>query len=422
MAHNNGVISRPVNVIDDVAYVLGENSGDVGTLCTSNIINKWSKNKPIRYYDYVNNVKTVHPGTLTDAQRKGTSDDQSAGIYYGLKLSGTQAGQDTSTWPNLHGSTFEYQKPRGASQKELYRILDFTGYCHSAVPNPYGSFGGTEESAVGYFNNANGITGITVQYSGTNSTGVDLSDILLGTSETRTTVLSQTYPCIIIGKGNTHYITALGFEGDPNHAPRPLYYNNAYVGGHWIADTSKLVYGNHGSTAPWTAAENELQATIVLLRSAKSSGIFLDAAGTQDLSQYWIDCSDAITTTYAPVPVPGAVNINLSLVAYTNGITVSATNVIYQNNKIRVPLAWTGTPVGSGAFTCTVNTTIGATSASPVTLSGNVETQFLLMAQYNISDFDIIPGIPTQYHAVVTVVTQDGSATNTSTQEFDITI
>ena len=48
MANSNGKITAPVSMYD-VQQVLGENSTDLTTLCLSNQINKWAKNKPIKH-------------------------------------------------------------------------------------------------------------------------------------------------------------------------------------------------------------------------------------------------------------------------------------------------------------------------------------------------------------------------------------
>ena len=209
------------------------------------------------------------------------------------------------------------------------------------MANPSASFG-SEGSAVGYFNYENGISGISVRYYDPvngNPYGVDLTGVLMDPNESGTSALQQTYPCIIVGKNNTHYITALGYEDDPNHEPRPVYYNNAYVGGTWVADTSKPVFdqGGHTTTPPWTSAQTGLSATVVLLRTAKSGGIYLDALGTQDLAENWFECTTDITTTKAPVPMPGAVNVSLDLIAFENGFYVEPLAVTaFDTNSVTI--------------------------------------------------------------------------------------
>ena len=46
MAYSDGIISAPVSV-RDVQRALGVGSGDVGTLCKSELVNQWSKYKPV---------------------------------------------------------------------------------------------------------------------------------------------------------------------------------------------------------------------------------------------------------------------------------------------------------------------------------------------------------------------------------------
>lgn len=326
--------------IADVQAVLNLSNKDIGALIAQGAllgrINKWARYKPVRYYTYVNSQKVPYPGLLSGDMWKGSNIEQNEGAYYGIEVrvaGNQQVTQQMNTWPLLHNTTFNYRAPRGLSESEFFRLRDFEGYYQGAEPNPFASFG-SEGGATGYFNYENGISGISVRYYdpnppqglGGNPYGVDLTGVLMDPNESTTDVLEDTYPCIIVGKNNTHYITALGYEDDPNHAPRPVYYNNAYVGGTWVADTSKTVFDKtgHGLPAPWTSAQEGLTATIVLLRSAKSGGIYLDALGTQDLSENWFECilDVDITPPKAPVPMPGAVGVSLDLIAFENGFYV----------------------------------------------------------------------------------------------------
>ena len=451
MAHdNNGRIYIGTTGVEiaDIQAVLNLPNTDIGALitegATQGLINKWAKCKPIRYYIYDSSTqqKTPYPGLLTGDMWKGPLIEQTDnGIYYGIEVHVPGVNQQMNTWPLLHGTTFTYCPPRGLSYSELFRIRDFEEYRQNARPNPDASFG-DEGSATGYYNNENGITGITIRYYDPNPPqgqtgnewGVDLTGVLLNPSESATAALAETYPCIIVGKGNTHYITALGYEDDANHYPRPMYYQGAYVGGTWVADTSKPVFDKtgHTSVAPWTSAQSGLTATIVLLRSAFTgigSKITLDALGTQDLAVNWFECIlDAdIITNETPVPMPGAVGVGLSLVQYTNGVTASATGITYDSSfdKVTVPLSWTGTPLGGGSFTVDVYTTIGAASGPMKTVSGSTTFQRVMPAIYDLSDdFDILynPGSHQTYNVSIRVVTHDGSATNTAITQFQLTI
>lgn len=75
-----------------VGNAIGSSSRDIGTLCTHNNINKWSKHKPIRY----NKVEG-----LSDEEFKGTSGDNSLGIYYGIKASTIPVMSISFTWSEL---------------------------------------------------------------------------------------------------------------------------------------------------------------------------------------------------------------------------------------------------------------------------------------------------------------------------------
>ena len=81
MANNGVVVFAPLNT-DDLVTVLGHNSHDVATLCSSAQINKFARYKPVRY-DKV--------GELTAAERKSVS--------YGLVL--TYIASATSAAVNL---------------------------------------------------------------------------------------------------------------------------------------------------------------------------------------------------------------------------------------------------------------------------------------------------------------------------------
>lgn len=403
--------------IADIQTVLGLSNNDIGALITQGasqgIINKWAKFKPIRYYIYdpSTQTKTPYPGLLTGDMWKGVQiDHTNYGMYYGIIVRVPSVDQQLNTWPILHGATFEYCPPRGLVQSEFFRVRDFEGYCQNATPNPFASFGSDGE-AVGFVNHAGGIAGIAVRYYDPvngNPDGVDLTDILLGPSDSSLAVLADTYPCIIIGKGNTHYVTALGYEDDPNHAPRPLYYNNAFLGGTWVVDTNKTVYDTH-PFVPWTSPESGLSATIALLRSAKSGGIYLDSAGTQDLSQHWFDCSSgsSITALYKPVPLPGAVGIDLSLVTYQNAFKVTPTGVVSADaNTVSVnfEITYAGSetmPLGSAVVSAHVghNGAYGGTWKDvTMLLRGSATTTKNII--FNATDFDMQMFMPNTTYSI----------------------
>lgn len=117
MAHSGGEITAPISIVDDIAAVLGETTGDLGTLCKSSAINVWSKYKPIRY----------ESPEIPSATRQSIYES----LNYGLKVPTSYA------YPNLAASNkWTYNRPRGsggtalAPYTEWYRAADFENYFH----------------------------------------------------------------------------------------------------------------------------------------------------------------------------------------------------------------------------------------------------------------------------------------------------
>lgn len=116
MSVNNGEIIAPVS-IDDVKSVLGESSNDLATLCKSANINMFSRYKPVSYPKLFD---------VTDAERKSIGH----GISPASKASTSLSGALIKEVAQLNWS---YTKPSGGSSSP-YRLGDFKGYYHDAVP------------------------------------------------------------------------------------------------------------------------------------------------------------------------------------------------------------------------------------------------------------------------------------------------
>lgn len=120
MSVSNGKITAPVS-IDDVKSVLGENSNDLATLCTSPKINVWAKYKP-----------TDYNAAFTDNWSKGKDGN------YGLNIT---VDNRVSSWNALvaeysksnNGYSNIYKRPNGGATSP-YRLGDFRGYNHNAKP------------------------------------------------------------------------------------------------------------------------------------------------------------------------------------------------------------------------------------------------------------------------------------------------
>ena len=93
-----------------ISNTIGTVSNNIGVLCTSNKINKWSKYKPISYSS-INNIYT--------------DDSIIQSINYGLSISASTNYKALSYWI--------YIKPTGGSTSP-YRLGDFRNYNHAATP------------------------------------------------------------------------------------------------------------------------------------------------------------------------------------------------------------------------------------------------------------------------------------------------
>lgn len=146
MPHSNGNITAPIS-ISDIKECLGNTSNDVGTLCTSSKVNKWSKYKPFRhsYFGF-------------DEDTDSTKSDRATAMSnanYGLNPPTTRSATQIH---NCLTDTWTYNKPRGLSYSEPYRMADFKNYAHKAVP-PIVSMGNVEINA--YFTYGDIIVGNT---------------------------------------------------------------------------------------------------------------------------------------------------------------------------------------------------------------------------------------------------------------------
>lgn len=123
MSHANGKIYADSNYgvsIEDVRSVLGDTSTDLGTLCTSSLINKWSKVKPVRNSSL---------SSVTPANR--------ASVNFGFDLDSiiTSSAASCLSLAETNAGVWPYLTPRGGAvtPNEPYRLTDFNGYNNNAL-------------------------------------------------------------------------------------------------------------------------------------------------------------------------------------------------------------------------------------------------------------------------------------------------
>ena len=102
-----------------VGTTIGSGSRDVGTLCSSPLINKWSKNKPVPY--------PAHFTTSITDWWKGYRPSYDVGY---INLCGIKI--PTVSNINAVDSVWENDTPRGGND-EPFRIYDFRNYQHNSI-------------------------------------------------------------------------------------------------------------------------------------------------------------------------------------------------------------------------------------------------------------------------------------------------
>ena len=151
-----------------VANTIGVGSNDIGTLCTSNRINVWSKWKPVSY-------RTMGSLTL----------DQLKEINYGLTTTPVTNPDDLTEWLCIH--------PSGGSSSP-YRLGDFRNYNHAAT-SPFFA-----------------VLNFDVNKLDTDTCRIDFmfnvggSDTSLGLSDFIGTTIGSLYVAVILNNGTTNYI------------------------------------------------------------------------------------------------------------------------------------------------------------------------------------------------------------------------
>lgn len=139
MSISNGKITAPVS-IEDVKSILGESSNDLATLCKSDKINKWSKNKPIKHNCLFK---------PTEAQKKEANYGISNIPYYRLLgnmakdvINGSMTNATNISTLDTRIEPWHYQQPIGGYASP-YRLGDFDGYFANASA-PIGAITETE--------------------------------------------------------------------------------------------------------------------------------------------------------------------------------------------------------------------------------------------------------------------------------------
>jgi len=113
MAHNNGVITKPIRVQEDVAVVLGRATGDVGLLCAD-------------VDAQGNEVGAINPDALFRPYELSTVDNPSHQVGGPNKDYGRIIPFTRDNLAEIYSELWGFRKPQ-----TWFRILDFENYSHS---------------------------------------------------------------------------------------------------------------------------------------------------------------------------------------------------------------------------------------------------------------------------------------------------
>lgn len=400
---------------------------DIGTLCSSPNINMWSKCKPIRF-DKI--------GVLTLAERRGSPQDIKNGILWGIEIIGPTTSKIGSALTKLHDTAFNYHRPSGMAQSEPFRLLDFDGYHQFAQPNPFGNFPSEELAAYcddKSFSPGGSLRNIYVAYTSSNTTGVDLTELFDVTeNETLESVLSKTYPCILITDSDgKSYFTALDYDKSDGSTsgPAPLYdsENDRYLGGSgWSVRFEKNAYLETeilgGTPKPPWSSNMTGRATLFLVKAANTAGPYLLAGKLMNFSEYWIPVTTNMSVNATASVLPSErIGIPISLTKFgAASVYFEPTNIMVTTKGLAVVASRTGSSASTFSVTCKIEVEDGIPATKTISTTGNgmlVPTFF-----FTPTELGIMFSPNTTYKAEVSVTTKEGSKETTKSATFEFTV
>ena len=368
-----------------VADTLKTSTHDVGSLCTHENINKWSKHKPVRY---------PKVDGLSDSEFKGTTADQLAGIYYGLK-----SNVIATDYESLHQTTYEYVgKPTGGANAP-YRLGDFRGYDHNAVPNLIGYPTFTDNTI--YFDIQEPISIlIDFDHQGKNTTGIDLSELTFSNDAYD---IENYYPCVMIDNWAKVLYNKQLTSGTVEQEPvvTRIYHNGVYYQNFATAlDVSDLQLEGDTHTV-----------SFFLIRVINDTLINLNN---------WVDVKDKAFNQNL-IAIPEATGMRCTFERWDKQYIPTAISVrATLSGGVIVAWGWTGDPPEENTqVTCSVYTednmwlTSKTMTYTPPVSGGPVQ---LLQFSFTWNEYGIIPlGVGDTYTHIFNVHTEDGGQDKTIT-------
>ena len=218
MSHTSNKITAPVNIQDDLGYMLGTGSGDLATNIKEGSINAYAKWHPVI-------SSSLDLNTVLDRRRAGRSTLTDSSMQYGLKSNGV--GYEITSLASIHtGGTFTYTRPTAGSPTQQFRSLDFAhpevayrttyGYRHDAYFDMTGHINWTSQTGYIIEGLTDGIRAtITCDphlYSGNNTRRnemISINDFLENDEGTLSHDVTTCYACVLISQGSYHFVHGL---------------------------------------------------------------------------------------------------------------------------------------------------------------------------------------------------------------------
>lgn len=307
MGNSNGIITAPVSIQGDIAYVLGVGSGDIGILCSSSAINMWSINKPVRLGTpyHTQNWQAAWSGNYGIAPHRHTGQSPLASLY-------------SYTYDGLENGWI-YENPRGTENghNEWYRVLDFNGYNHFS-PRPWSGMTAVTSALVGgnvWF----GLDNVITDWSGTTPNSIYYGNILLGQSLTSKR-LSDCYFGIAIFDRNGNCIGITTCQNKMG-ATEPLYSED----GNWSCGFDNINWptGNYEAIPFFWISDTDGPMPLGWTSLQYGEVYTIPYTLPVRVSIYSAESSITFTTSWAgldPDPPTGYVNIGVYLAFTTHNV------------------------------------------------------------------------------------------------------
>lgn len=146
MSYNNGIITAPDGIYD-VQKVLGNSSPELRTLCRDENINMWAKFKPV---DLAQIATTDEWDAANNKWKETASWFQGKTGVCGITPYSTTSFANIISNTNNDNNGWVYNKPSGGTTSP-YRLMDFAGYNHRALPAASNFVGSDNLTAGGRF-------------------------------------------------------------------------------------------------------------------------------------------------------------------------------------------------------------------------------------------------------------------------------